>query len=67
MFAARVLGPDRPAVARVKQMHIRKIMLKAETTLPIQQTRQSIRLCTAALMRDQRYKSLMIYYDVDPM
>ncbi len=67
VFAARVLGPDRPAVARVKQMHIRKIMLKAETTLPIQQTRQSIRLCTAALMRDQRYKSLMIYYDVDPM
>jgi primosomal protein N' (replication factor Y) len=67
VFRERVLGPDRPAVARVKQLHIRKIVLKLETALPVMQTRQQIRQCTMAMMQDERYKSLMVSYDVDPM
>lgn len=65
-FSDRVLGPDRPAVARVKALCIRKIVLKLEPQLGISQTRQQIRLATEALMQDPRYKSLMISYDVDP-
>ncbi len=67
VFRERVLGPDRPAVARVKQLHIRKIVLKLETALPVMQTRQQIRQCTMTMMQDERYKSLMVSYDVDPM
>ena len=67
VFRERVLGPDRPAVARVKQLHIRKIVLKLEIALPVMQTRQQIRQCTMAMMQDERYKSLMVSYDVDPM
>lgn len=66
-FDSRVLGPDKPAVARVKQLCIRKIMLKLEPTLSVARVRECIRFATNALMQDKRYKSLMVYYDVDPM
>ena len=65
-FAERVLGPDKPAIARVKTLYIRKIVLKLETTLSIASTRTHIRQSVSALMQDPRYKSLLIYYDVDP-
>ncbi len=65
-FAERVLGPDKPAVARVKTLFIRKIVLKLETSLGISSTRSSIRSTVDAMMQDARYKSLLIYYDVDP-
>lgn len=66
-FASRVLGPDKPAVARIKTLCIRKIMLKLELGLSLKATRQAIRTCVAQMMQDPRYKSLQIYYDVDPV
>ena len=62
----RVLGPDKPAVARVKTLYIRKIVLKLETSLGITAIRSRIRQSVSALLQDPRYKSLLIYYDVDP-
>ena len=66
-FANRVLGPDRPSVARIKTMHIRKIVLKLELTLSLAQTRQCIRYAIDMMMKDKRYKNLMISFDVDPL
>ena len=65
-FDKRVLGPDKPTIARIKTLHIRKIVLKLETTLSITHTRTLLRQATSALLQDPRYKSLLIYYDVDP-
>ena len=65
-LSERVLGPDKPAVSRIKTLYIRKVMLKLETSLSITASRQAIRQAVAALMQDPRYKSLLIYYDVDP-
>ncbi|MCI6503383.1 MAG: primosomal protein N', partial [Prevotella sp.] len=62
----RVLGPDRPAVARVKLMYIRKIVLKLEPALGVMPVRQRIRQAVDALMKDARYKSMMVSFDVDP-
>ncbi len=61
-----VWGPDKPAVARIKALCIRKIMLKLPLTYSISATRQVIKQAVAATMQDQRYKSLLIHYDVDP-
>ena len=66
-FADRVLGPDKPAVARVKSLHIRKLMLKLENNLSITSTRTAIKQAAATMMQDARYKSLLVYYDVDPV
>ena len=66
MFGKRVLGPDKPAVARVKQLHIRKIVLKVETAADYRRVRTALRTIQAQLMTDKRYSQLQIYFDVDP-
>ena len=62
----RVLGPDKPSVARVKTLHIRKIVLKLEPALVSAATRQRIRQITETLAKDKRYKAVTVYFDVDP-
>lgn len=66
LFGQRVLGPDRPAVAKVKQMNIRKIMLKLELGIDLPRVRQYLRRVRDELLHDKRYASLQVYYDVDP-
>jgi primosomal protein N' (replication factor Y) len=66
-FGERILGPDKPAVARVKTMNIRKIVIKLENGINQQQVRQYLRLAQQQMMQDKRYAALQIYYDVDPL
>lgn len=66
-FGDRVLGPDKPAVARVKTLHIRKIVLKLENGIDMRKVRDCLRQTLRLMMDDARYKSLVVYYDVDPM
>ena len=67
VFSKRVLGPDKPAVARVKTLHIRKLVLKLEPALNSGQVRQALRLVQQQLLQDKRYAVLQLYYDVDPL
>lgn len=66
IFGARVLGPDKPAVARVKTLSIRKIVLKLENGIDYPRVRQYLRGALDAMMKDKRYGALQVYYDVDP-
>ena len=63
----RVLGPDKPAVARVKALHLRKLVLKLEHGIDLARVRQCLRGVQQQLMQEKRYGALQIYYDVDPM
>lgn len=65
-FGARVLGPDKPAVAKVKALNIRKIVLKLEIGLDIKKVRQYLLMGQRQISADKRFVSLQIYYDVDP-
>ncbi len=67
IFGARVLGPDKPAVARVKTLSIRKIVLKLENGIDYPRVRQYLRGVLEAMMKDKRYGALQVYYDVDPL
>ena len=67
IFGARVLGPDKPAVARVKTLSIRKIVLKLENGIDYSRVRQYLRGALEAMMKDKRYGALQVYYDVDPL
>ena len=67
LFSTRVLGPDKPAVARVKTLFIRKIVLKLELSLNVVQVRQCLREVQRQLLADKRYNALQVYYDVDPL
>lgn len=66
-FGERVLGPDKPAVGRVKTLNIRKIVLKLENGLDMKLVRQYLRLGQKQIMQDKQYATLQIYYDVDPL
>ena len=66
-FGERILGPDKPAVARVKTMHIRKIILKLENGIDQKKVREYLRMAQRQIMQDRNYATLQIYYDVDPM
>ncbi len=66
-FGGRVLGPDKPSVAKVKQMNIRKLVLKLELGLDMKKVREYLLLAQSQLLTDKRYSSLQVYYDVDPL
>lgn len=67
LLGNRVLGPDRPAVAKVKTMNIRKIVLKLEKTIDMSRVRRCLRSEIGRLESDTRYNSLKVYCDVDPL
>ena len=66
-FAERVLGPDKPAVARVKTESIRKIVLKLELGIDLSLARQYMRQARSALLQDRRYAAMTVFFDVDPL
>ena len=65
-FGERILGPDKPAVARVKTMNIRKIVLKLENGIDQKKVREYLKYAQTMMLKDPRYGALQIYYDVDP-
>ena len=65
-FGERILGPDKPAVARVKSMCIRKIMIKLENGIDQKKVREYLRMAQKQILQDKLYAALQIFYDVDP-
>lgn len=66
-FGSRVLGPDKPSVSKVKTLNIRKIMLKLENGIGLAKVRLYLRKAQAMMGQDAKYRSVQIYFDVDPL
>lgn len=67
LFGARVLGPDKPSIAKVKSLSIRKLVLKFELGMNMPEVRKYLALAQQQLLQDKRYSALQVYYDVDPL
>ena len=67
VFGARVLGPDKPPVARIQTLFIRKIVVKIEMNASMARARQLLVQVQREMVAEDRFKSLIVYYDVDPM
>ena len=67
VFGSRVLGPDKPPVARIQTLFIKKIVVKIEQNAPMGRARELLLRIQREMIEDEHYKSLIIYYDVDPM
>ena len=67
IFGNRVLGPDKPPVARVQTLFIRKIVVKIEMKAPMARVRELLIQVQKEMVMEDRFKSLIVYYDVDPM
>lgn len=62
----RVLGPDKPPIARIQTLFIKKIMIKVELTASMTKVRDYLKGVQRTLSEDARFRSLIVYYDVDP-
>lgn len=67
LFDHRVLGPDLPPVARVQQLYIRKIVLKVEGNLSQYRINETLLALQKELLEEKRFRSITMYYDVDPL
>ena len=67
LFGARVLGPDKPPVARIQTLFIRKIVLKVENNAPVARVRSLLTGVQREVSGDERFKGALVYYDVDPL
>lgn len=67
VFGNRILGPDKPPVARIQTLFIRKIMLKIEYNAPMSRIRELLLRVQKEMQESDHFKSLIVYYDVDPM
>ena len=66
LFGDRVLGPDKPAIARVKTLFIRKIVLKLELGIDLRKLHAALYQIRDGITRQPCYKAVQIYFDVDP-
>jgi primosomal protein N' (replication factor Y) len=62
----RVLGPDKPPIARIQTLFIKKMVVKVEQSASIAKVRDYLLAVQRAIMEDERFRSLIVYYDVDP-
>ncbi len=67
IFDDRILGPDMPPVARIKQLYIRKIVLKVENGLSQYKINEVLQNIQEAYCNLPRYRSIVMYYDIDPL
>ena len=67
LLGERVLGPDKPVIARVKTMYIQKIVLKLEIGIDLKRVRECLYDIRSQIISSQRYASTIIYFDTDPV
>ena len=67
IFDNRILGPDLPPVAKIKELYIRKIVLKVENSLSQYKINEVLRNIQQAYCEQPRYRSIVMYYDIDPL
>lgn len=67
IFDDRILGPDMPPVARIKQLYIRKIVLKVENGLSQYKINEVLQNIQEAYCNLPRYRTIVMYYDIDPL
>jgi primosomal protein N' (replication factor Y) len=67
LFGNRVFGPEEPHVSRVQSLYIRKIMLKVEIEASMSKVKNILRSVYEEFMVERALRSMLVYYDVDPM
>ena len=67
VFASRVLGPVDPPISRIQNLFIKQIILKIENEASAAKAKEYLHEIMNNILADQRFKSVRISLDVDPM
>jgi len=63
----RVLGPEKPPMSRVRNLYIRRVLLKIESGVSLRLLHEIIEESQNRILKDSSTSTLMIQYDVDPV
>ena len=66
-FGGGVLGPDKPVVAKIQMLHLRKAALKVSPSIPPAEVRAKLKDVVQQVQAQATFHSVMIYFDVDPL
>jgi primosomal protein N' (replication factor Y) len=66
-FNDRILGPESPVVNKIKDWHLKKILLKMEKEKSGIQSKRIIRTAINELLLKNEFRSLQVIADVDPL
>jgi len=66
-FGNRLLGPEYPAVARIKLMYMKQMWLKLEREISINSAKRQMKQMLESVKARDKNKSIQIVVDVDPM
>ncbi|MDR0864049.1 MAG: primosomal protein N' [Candidatus Symbiothrix sp.] len=63
----RVMGPDKPAVAKIQNLYIKKILLKIESGASGNRLREILEQAQKQILDNPTFRYAVIQYDVDPV
>ena len=65
-FSQNVLGPEYPAVSRIKNRYLKNILVKIGADLSLNQSKRHILKVIDSVHKMPQYKSVRFTIDVDP-
>ena len=66
-FGSRVLGPEFALIPRVKNLYLKKVLIKIGKDESASKTKETIRRIITDIQQKQEYKSIRVQPDVDPV
>jgi primosomal protein N' (replication factor Y) len=66
-FGNRVLGPEYPAISKIRNYYLKNILLKIETGKSLEKAKQIIQFVEENLRNQKRLNGCLIIIDVDPL
>jgi len=67
VFGDRVLGPDKPAVSRIRNQHRQSVYIKLDITLSVTEAKQFLYRIREEMKRITAYRSVQVVFDIDPV
>lgn len=64
----RVLGPQEPVISRIRNMYLREVFIKVEKTrVDINKVKNLLLTKANELIKDKKFKTVRVIFDVDPV
>lgn len=66
-FGKRILGPEAPGIARVRNFYHQNILFKIEKEASVKKSKEILRVVIQEFVVHDQYKSIRVVVDVDPV
>jgi primosomal protein N' (replication factor Y) (superfamily II helicase) len=66
-FGKRILGPEAPLVARVRNLYLKKIMIKIEREASAPKVKETLQQLIIDFNQNKDFKTIRVIVDVDPI